>query len=234
MRHLKIIFLVLLLVFFAVGTAMATSFQGYSPFLTSGTLINFEGYPDGTLISNQYPGVTFGQAPLGGSPQINVYPWLYGYGCSSGSAVLTGSTDGGYPYPTVAGLTVAFAAPQAFVQLFLSDTSPLGDYTVTAYDASSTLLASNTVGNTLPPGYSGGVFPPPGTTPLPGIYLGFIYATAEIASIQIAASAYPDDAYAIDDLLYGGAAVPLPSTMLLLGSSLAGLGVMRQKWGLRK
>ena len=96
MRHLRISVLVLgLIVIFAVGTAMATPIKSYTPVLTGGTLIDFEGFSEGTLIDTQYPGVTFNQAPSAGRPQIDQYPWLFGYGASSGDHVLTGSTEGG-------------------------------------------------------------------------------------------------------------------------------------------
>jgi hypothetical protein len=229
MRHLKISMLALaLIVIFAVGTAMAAPIKSYTPVLTGGTLIDFEGFPEGTLIDTQYPGLTFGQAPLAGRPQIDVFPWLFGYGSASGDHVLTGSTEGGYAFPTIAGITAAFATLQSAVQIFLSDTAPLGDYTVTAYDAGHSVLESLTVlaSETLPPGYSGGVFPPPGTFPLPGIFVGFERLTADIASIQIGPSSAANDAFAVDDLRY---AIPLPSTVLLLGSGLTGLLAWRRR-----
>jgi hypothetical protein len=206
------------------GISWASPIKSYSPVLT-GTPIDFEGFAEGTLISTQYPGVTFGQNDSG-TPMIDNYEWLYAYGCSSGSAVLTGSTTGGAPYPTVAGITVTCNSPVSAVQVFLSDTSPLGNYPVSAYDAGNNLLESFTVlsSETLPPGYTGGYtggsdyypyfFPPPGTFPLPGIYVGFTRSAADISRIQIGPSSAPGygDSFAIDDVL-----VPEPATICLLG-----------------
>jgi hypothetical protein len=211
-------------------SAGATPIQSYSDVLGGAPLANFEGFAKGTIIVNQYAGVTFGQAD-GGTPMIDNYPWLFGYGASSGSGVLTGSTNGGAPFPTVAGITATFATPQKSVEMFLGDTSSLGDYTIFAYGAGNTLLESFTVPGSavLPPGYSGGLFPPPGTctggNTCPGIYVGFNHSVADIVKFQVGPSSAFGDAFAVDDLRVGtqSTAVPEPSTMLLLGTGIATL-----------
>ena len=204
-----------------VSSANAGSFESYSPVLTGGTLIDFEGMANGTLISTQYPGVDFSQTPSG-SPEINVYPWLFGYGASSGDTVLTGSTEGGNAFPTIAGIIATFSSPKTGVQIFLSDTSPLGDYPITIYGSGGSVLASFTVpeADTLPPGYSGGLFPPRGTFPLPGIYVG--YTGGGIYGIQVGPSTASDDAFAVDDLRFS--VVPEPSTWVTMLLGFVGLG----------
>jgi hypothetical protein len=203
----------------APSVVQAQAFKSYTPVVTGGTIIDFEGMAEGTLIDTQYPGVTFGQAPLGGRPMIDNFPWLFGYGASSGSGVLTGSTEGGEPFPTIAGITATFNNPVSAVQAFLSDTAPLGDYDVRAFNSLSVLIDSITVlaGEILPPGYAGGPFPPPGTFPLPGIYVGFVHPTADIASIQIGPSTGFGDAFSVDDVQF----VPEPGSLALL----AGFGI---------
>ncbi len=210
---MKRLIIVCAAVLFIVGTTWANPTKSYTPVL-AGVPIDFEGHAEGTLISNQYPGVTFGQHD-GGTPMIDNYGWLFGYGSSSGSAVLTGSTTGGAPFPTVAGITLGFSVGVSDVQLFLSDTAPLGNYTISAYDAGSILLESFTVlgSEILPPGYVGGAFPPPGTFPLPGIYVGFSRTFADIARIQIGPSSALGDAFAIDDVQFS--VIPAPGAVLL-------------------
>src|SRR5215469_818816 len=49
--------------------AEATVIVSATPTLTGRTLVGFDGLAEGTIITNQYPGVTFGQAD-GGTPMI--------------------------------------------------------------------------------------------------------------------------------------------------------------------
>src|SRR5688572_19403820 len=130
-----------MMVFASVGIASATPIQ--SPVTTVGgvPLADFDGFPEGTLISNQYAGVTFSQDD-GGTPMIDHLPYLFGYHAVSGTGVLTGSQTGGAPFPTIAGLVLTFAAPVSTVEWFLSDTGPLGAYTVSAFGAGNVLLES--------------------------------------------------------------------------------------------
>jgi len=204
-----------------------TGFQSYTPVLSGGTVASFEGFREFTVITNQYAGMTFSQTG-GGAPWIDNYnengaangcsgaAWCYGYGASSGSGVLTGSTQGGNVV-TTAGILVTFATPQSNVQAFLSDTAPLGNYTITAYGAGNTVLDTETVPESaLPgPGYSDGTFPAPGTFPLPGIYVGFEDALPNIVAIQFGPSSVGLDAFAIDDVSFGGS-VPESNSIALL------------------
>ena len=225
MKRVVCVAVVLLLASIATP-GWATGIKSYTPVLTTGSLIDFEGFAEGTLISNQYAGLTFGQDD-GGTPMIDNHSWLYGYGCSSGSAVLIGSTTGGATWPTVAGIVLNFSSPVSDVQAFFSDTAPLGNYVISAYDSTSTLLESVTVlsSETLPPGYAGSTFPPPGTTPLPGIYVGFTRSAADIAWVQIGRSTATGDSFAIDDVRFvSGGVIPAPGAILLgtMGAGLVG------------
>jgi len=195
--HLCVVVLVL---FGAAGTAAASPIQ--SPFSTVGgpPLADFEGFAEGTLISNQYAGVTFSQDD-GGAPMIDNFPWLFGYNSVSGDGVLTGSTDGGASVPTVAGLILDFTTAVSTVEFYLSDFGPLGTYTISAYGAGNVLLESFVA--------------------IPQNYVGFSHASADILKVTFDSSE-TFDAFAIDDLRLV-TAVPEPASMLTILGAIAGL-----------
>ena len=206
--RLTVIGIACLTMSFGAPINSATSVLGGTPLTT------FEGFAEGTLIQNQIAGVTFGQTPLAGRPQIDNFPFLFGYVASSGVGVLTGSLEGGYPFVTVAGLTMTFSAPVAAAEVFFSDNSALGSYTISAFDTNNVLLESFALDDA-------GI----------GIarYVGFQYGSAQISRFAVGPGSASNDAFAIDDLRVVADAVPEPSSWALMAMGAAALAALRRR-----
>ena len=220
-------------VLLGAGSAGAQAYTSDTPLLSGGVLVNFEGQAEGTLISNQFAGVTFSQTPSG-RPQIDNFPMTFGYGTSSGNGVLTGSTEGNNPFVSIAGINATFTSGHNAVEFFFSDTVPLGNYPIVFFGLGGAILASFDLAqlDILPPGYVGGIFPPAGTVPLPGTYVGFTTAGNDIFGISIGPSdAENADSFAIDDLRWTNArgVVPEPATWAMMLLGFAGLGAMLRR-----
>jgi hypothetical protein len=182
----------------------------------TGTTIDFEGFSEGTLINLQFIdlGVTFTQHD-GGMPMIDNKPFLFAYESGSGGAVLTGSTTGGAPFPTVAGLVVEFSQPVTRVGAFLSDTAPLGDNPVIIFDEMGSIIDRITVSSSDFPTIPG--FPGPNeicdqSSPLEGtgcgVFVGFDVGSSIIRKIQFGPSTAFGDAFAIDNLIFTAGGPP--------------------------
>jgi hypothetical protein len=208
----------------AIGTLALAPAANATPILVAGpspaapfagTLIDFEGFSEGTLINSQYAGqgVSLIQ-PDGGSPQIDNFPGEYGFGLNSGVGMLTGSMDGGAPVPTIAPMKAVFSVPTAKAAAFMSDTAPLADYVVTAFDASGNVVESQTVAKSALPSapQCGGTYLPAASAHC-GIYVGFTETSATIKSIQFGPCCY-GDSFAIDDVLFVANTPPTASVVL--------------------
>ncbi|NOT01927.1 MAG: hypothetical protein HOP29_15035 [Phycisphaerales bacterium] len=228
MVRVKSVVMILALGGLVAAPAMADGVKGGTG-IAGATVIDFEGYAEGTLIDDEYTGVgvDFFTQDDGGTPMIDELPQLFGYGPTSGVNVLTGSTTGGAAFPTTAGMIAEFASPQAQAGAMFSDTAPLGDYTISAYGAGGVLLESFTLLSSEIPSPS---FFPPSADAGNGIYVGFQFNSAVIESIQFGPSGSSGDAFAIDDFQFSAEPVPAPGAALLALIGMPVVGWVRRRF----
>lgn len=238
MKRLPILLGAILLLL--AGNAQASSILVLGPSPASpftGTVLNFDAQAEGTIISNQFAGVTFTQTG-GGSPMIDNSPFLFAYESLSGSGVLTGSAQGGN-VATTAGIIATFGSGMAQAGAFFSDTAPLGSYLVQALGAGNVLLESVNIAAGQLPGFADASCDSsaPFTGTGCGVFVGFIRAQADILSIQFGPSSSGFDAFAIDNFTFSATApnaVPEPATLTLLGTGLAFAFAARRRHSRRK
>lgn len=175
------------------------------PKLASATTLDFEGFPDSTILTNQYPGVSFTNAIiLTSGISLNEFE----FPPHSGVNVVS---DNNGP------VTIDFAAPILSFSGYFTYSEPL---TLQGFDSSSVQVASATSLFSNNEAVSGD----PGSGPNELIQLAF---NAGISSLTIRGDPL-GGSFALDDLTYTGlTSVPEPTAIRLLQVTLFFISLVR-------
>jgi hypothetical protein len=157
--------------------------------VASTTTIDFEGFPDSTLLTTQYSGLVFSNAQiLTAGISLNEFELPP----HSGSNVVSDYTGP---------LAIVFANPVSAIGGYFTYAVPL---TLTAYDSNAKVLGTVTSAFSNNFALSGG----PGSSPNELLQLSFSSGISEL----VIAGAASGGSFALDDLTYASGSTPEPGT----------------------
>jgi hypothetical protein len=176
------------------------------PQARAGTVLNFEGFPDSTILTNQYPGLIFSNTiVLSAGISLNEFE----FPPQSGTNVVS---DNGGP------ISIAFAIPVLSFSGYFTYVEPL---TLVGFDALNNQVASAASAFSS----NDALFGDPGSSPNEFLQVSFV---GGISSVNITGDPL-GGSFVMDDITYTPANVPELSTTFLFLSGAVTLCILRGK-----
>ena len=183
------------------------------------TLIDFEAFADGTIITNQLSGsgissVAGNAAPARGGGPVDVYvtdssslpfPMFTAGMLPSEPNFL--SIDLSRPHYATGSITFTFSAPQTAAGGFVADSAPVGDFTIEVFDEAISLGSISVAPRTLPDSFVG------------------IVSDQAFTSAVFRANDIDGDSWGLDNVELSSTVIPEPST-LAIWAGLGGIGLV--------